>query len=77
MNLSSPTSSSPSIRREVLRDSLLESVDMLYRRRACDIPDGYIEDYVALNWLEWRGGALKVTPTGENVCSQLLKHSRS
>jgi hypothetical protein len=65
--------STPTTRREALRDALLESVDKLHRRRACDIPDGFIDDYVSLNWLEWHGGGLRVTPTGENVCSQLLK----
>lgn len=65
-----PTSA---VHREALRNALPASVDKLYRRRACDIPEGYIEDYVALNWLEWRGGGLRVTPVGENVCSQLLR----
>ena len=67
----------PLTRLEVLREAFQDSVHMLYRRRACDIPNGFIEDYVALNWLEWNGGALRVTPTGQNVCSQLLKEHRS
>lgn len=79
MPLASPSAATATVlsRREALRNALPESVDKLYRRRACDIPEGFIEDYVALNWLEWRGGGLRVTPTGENVCSQLLRHSRS
>lgn len=64
----------PSLRREALRDALLESVDKLHRRRACDIPEGYIDDYVSLRWLEWRGGGLHVTPDGERLCTQLLRH---
>ena len=64
----------PESRREALLDALLESVDKLHRRRAGEIPEGFIDDYVSLNWLEWHGGGLRVTPTGENVCSQLLKH---
>jgi hypothetical protein len=63
----------PTIRREALRDGLLDCVDKLHRRRACDIPDGFIDDYVSLNWLEWHGGGLRLTATGENVCSQLTK----
>lgn len=59
-------------RREALRDELLATVDLLKRRRAADIADGYIEDYVALHWLEWQGGALRLTTTGENVCKQLV-----
>jgi len=66
----------PVLRRETLRNALLSSVDQLHRRRASEIPDGYIDDYVALNWLEWRGGGLRVTTEGENVCTQ-MRSSRS
>ena len=38
---------------------------------AADIADAHIDDYVALNWLEWNGGGLRLTTTGENVCKQL------
>jgi hypothetical protein len=55
-------------RREALREALQASADMLYRRRASDIPEGYIDDYVALNWLEWHGGDLKLTPLGQAIC---------
>lgn len=61
----------PALRREALRDALLATVGQLRRCRAADIPDGYIEDYVALNWLEWNGGSLRLTITGDNVCKQL------
>jgi hypothetical protein len=71
------THAPPTTRREVLRNALPDSVAMLYRRRACDIPEGFIEDYVALNWLEWHGGALRVTTTGENMCEQLLQRRPS
>jgi hypothetical protein len=46
-------------------------VDLLKRRRAAEIPEGYIDDYVALHWLEWQGGSLRLTTTGENVCRHL------
>jgi hypothetical protein len=62
----------PSTRLQALRHDLLATVDLLKRRRAADIADGYIDDYVALHWLEWHGGALRLTTTGENVCRQLL-----
>ena len=45
-------------------------------RRALQ-PDGLflfasdIDDYVAMNWLEWNGGGLRLTTTGDNVCKQL------
>jgi len=62
----------PALRREALRDALLSTVDLLKRRRASDIAEGYIDDYVALNWLEWHGGGLRLTTTGDNVCRQLM-----
>jgi hypothetical protein len=69
MNAASP--SPRTIRREALRDALLATVDLLERRRASDIADGYIDGYVALDWLEWNGGGLRLTATGSNVCKQL------
>jgi hypothetical protein len=63
---------SPVAAREALRQALPATVDMLQRRRASDIPDGYIDRYVALHWLEWHGGGLKVTTTGQNICRQVM-----
>ena len=54
-----------------LRDALLATVDLLYRRRAGDIQEGYIDDYVALKWLEWHGGGLRLTASGNTVWRQL------
>jgi hypothetical protein len=62
--------------RETLRNALLTTVDMLQRRRASEIPDGYIDGYVALNWLEWHGGGLRLTITGSNVCRQVTLNLR-
>jgi hypothetical protein len=62
----------PPLRSQVLRDSLLSTIDLLNRRRASEIADGYIDDYVALNWLEWNGGALRLTDTGQNIRKQLV-----
>ncbi len=60
----------PLLRRETLRNTLQAAVDSLYRRRASEIPQGDIDDYVRLNWLEWHGGGLRLTTTGENMCRQ-------
>ena len=60
-----------SANQESLRDQLLVTVDLLDRRRAAEIGAGYIEDYVALNWLEWNGGTLRLTTAGENVRRQM------
>lgn len=61
---------------DALRDALLSSIDSLHRRRAAEIPDGFIDDYVALNWMEWHGGGLRLTTTGENICKQLSSQPR-
>lgn len=61
----------PVLRREQLRLELLTTVDALQRRRADLVSEGFIEDYVALHWLEWNGGALRLTVTGTNMCQQL------
>ena len=66
-----PRSGLPPLRREALRDGLLACVDSLHRRRAGEIPEGYIEDYVSLDWLEWHGGSLRTTVVGDNVCREL------
>lgn len=66
MNLS--TLKSP--RRELLRHALPSTVALLREHRAGEIPEIDIDDYVTLNWLEWRGGSLQLTVTGDNVCRQ-------
>lgn len=58
-------------RRDTLRDELLATVTLLKQRRAAEIDAGYIDDYVDLNWMEWHGGSLRLTTTGENVCKHL------
>ena len=57
--------------RDNLLDALLETVELLRCRRAAEIGAGYIDAYVALNWLEWNGGSLRLTVTGDNVRKQL------
>jgi hypothetical protein len=61
----------PFSKRDHLRATLPATVDLLQRRRADLIGDDVIEEFVALNWLEWNGGALRLTVTGQNVCQQL------
>lgn len=68
MSAPNPTS----LRRERLRDALPATIELLTRRRAGDIPAGYIDDYVALHWLEWHGGGLRVTVTGDNIRRQVV-----
>ena len=63
-----PTSTLP---REDLLGALLATVTLLQRRRAGEIAPAYIDDYVKLNWLEWNGGTLRLTVTGDNIRKQL------
>jgi hypothetical protein len=69
--MSLTTSTPPALRREALREGLIGTVSLLKRCRAAEITEGFIDDYVALNWLEWQGGSLKLTITGENICKQV------
>ena len=50
-----------------LQDSLLATVDALSRRRACDIPEQTIDRFVAMRWLQWNGGNLRLTAAGEEI----------
>jgi hypothetical protein len=53
-----------------LQESLLVTVDLLSRRRACDIPEQTIDRFVALRWLQWNGGSLRLTEAGEAMVVQ-------
>ncbi|WP_342779543.1 hypothetical protein [Methylibium rhizosphaerae] len=66
----------PAERREYLREALPATAALLARRRADMIEDGVIDDYVALQWLEWHGGGLRLTITGTNVCAQVTQSLR-
>lgn len=59
-----------------LRAALLSNVDLLYRRRAAQIGDDTIDEYLALQWLEWNGGALRLTVVGQNICEQIKAGTR-
>ena len=58
-------------RPEALREGLLSTVALLKQHRAAEIGEGFIDQYVTLNWLEWNGGSLRLTVTGDNICKQL------
>ena len=44
---------------------LPQLVDALSRRRACDVPEQTIDRLVALRWLRWSAGSLRLTEAGE------------
>ena len=62
-------------RHEVLRDALLSTVDLLARRRANEIDESFIDNYVALGWLEWHGGHLRLSTLGSNICAQMSERA--
>ena len=65
-------------RHERLRTGLQAIADSLRRRRASEIAEADIDAFVALDWLEWHGGDLRLTLTGRNVCAQSSAvHDRS
>ena len=57
--------------RERLRQALPATVEKLNHRQADQIDSEDIDAYVALNWLEWQGGGLRLTITGRNICAQM------
>jgi archaellum component FlaD/FlaE len=61
----------PSSRAEMLRAMLPHTLECLKTRRANLIGDDLIADYVALDWLEWAGGGLRLTETGRNLCNMV------
>lgn len=56
-----------------LRLQLPHTLECLSKRSAHLIGDAVIADYVALDWLEWQGGGLRLTVTGQNLCNQVVK----
>jgi hypothetical protein len=60
----------PVDRLERLRLALPAAAELLRTRQAGMIEATEIDEFVALNWLEWHGGTLRLTVTGSNVCSQ-------
>lgn len=50
-----------------MQEALLVTVDALMRRRACDVPEETIDQLIALRWLQWSGGSLRLTEAGETM----------
>jgi hypothetical protein len=68
---SSPPGTPPPPSVQTLTDALLDTVDLIRRRRCSEIAEGYVDAYVALNWMEWNGGSLRLTVTGDNIRRRL------
>ena len=61
------------LERERLRQALPLTMERLKQRQADLIDSDDIDAYVALNWLEWHGGGLRLTITGRNVRAQVAQ----
>jgi hypothetical protein len=48
--------------------------DALKRRRAAEIPETGIDDYIRLTWLCWNAGRLDLTQVGQNVSTLMHLH---
>jgi len=62
---------------DTLQKDLRVSADALQRRQASEIPESLIERLVELDWLEWHGGTLRLTTTGENIYRRELASART
>ena len=63
---------SVSERQGELRLALPRVEQLLQRKQAGEIGEGLIEELVSLAWIEWNGGSLRLTTTGQNICRQQL-----
>lgn len=59
-----PTTSVPPITEE-LCEEFASAADALLQRRASDIPEKAIDAFVALGWMRWHGGALRISTLGQ------------
>ncbi len=53
-----------------LRAALPRIQSLLKTNQAGQIGDDVIDELVKCFWMEWDGGALKLTATGLNICRQ-------
>ncbi|CAM3626519.1 hypothetical protein [Paracidovorax anthurii] len=65
-----PTASISSARLGELREALPRIETLLRSNRAGEIGEDVIDDLVRCFWMEWNGGALRLTATGLNICRQ-------
>ncbi len=58
------TRPAPAVTHE-LCDALAAAADALVSRRASEIAESDREDFIALGWMEWHGGTLRLTMLGQ------------
>jgi hypothetical protein len=52
---------------QALLAALPSSADKLWRRRAGEVAEADLDDYVTLQWMRWNGGSLELTDLGRNL----------
>lgn len=57
---------------EVLSHQLPAAIASLWRRRAWEVPQGSLDDFVTLGWMNWSRGALLLTPAGQVVHDRVV-----
>nr|WP_297351013.1 hypothetical protein [uncultured Caldimonas sp.] len=67
----------PPSERDVLQARLPEVAQHLRARRVDLISQRDIGQYLALEWLEWHGGSLRLTAVGHNVCDQVVQRENN
>ena len=50
---------------ERLCEAFAAAADALSMRQANRIPEKAIDDFLALGWMQWHGGSLRITPLGQ------------
>lgn len=57
---------------EVLSHQLPAAIASLWRRRAWEVPQGSLDDFVTLGWMSWSSGTLMLTPAGQIVHDRVV-----
>jgi len=50
---------------EQICNAFVTAADELLRRRAGLIAESDIDDFIALGWMDWDAGSLRITPLGQ------------
>ena len=56
---------------ERLCEAFAEAAEALTVRRASRIPEQATNDFVALDWMDWHGGSLRITPLGHMALNRI------
>lgn len=59
-------------RREELSHQLPAAIASLWRRRAWEVPQGSLDDFVILGWMNWSRGALLLMPAGQSMHDRVV-----